>query len=570
MALPVPKEAGDFPASPIAAALPLHCNVADDVLYGNIRAAIERGHDLLHPCAPHDTPALIVGGGPSAEHDLDDIRARQQAGAVIFALNGAGLWLQSHGIVPDALIVLDARSHNSRFVVGLASEVMLLLASQCDWAVFEAGRAHPILLWHPSMNGESEIVESRPTVMIGGSTTVGMRALRIVHVLGFRETHLYGYDSSYSQTGGHVYPQPENDADVLREVEVGGRVFYAPAWMVRQADDFQILAAGLIAEGLSIHVHGDGLLPEIARQMGRDRPAHHACYDLSQAPASYDFVTWLARAEMERRARGATERLRVAFVNGPADGFRARADVQNIDEKRQLLDKVMRPALALFDAVEDDAAADGYLYHYWYRPMTDAARAGGAVPRCRSPIAAVMQMNCWLAGKGMTRPITITLRETRYSTVRNSDIDAWTEFARRRRAEGYDVVFVRDTAKADEPIGDFVTCPNAARDVWARLALYSRATCNMITANGPAELLQFSDYPFVEIKNSYDPAFWRRFGGIDAPNESLPWLGPHQVTTWEQDTVDNIENAWSQWVSVNNSFVSCKYHPSKEYPSNGD
>jgi hypothetical protein len=264
---------------------------------------------------------------------------------------------------------------------------------------------------------------------------------------------------------------------------------------------------------------------------------------------------------MERRARGTKERLRVAFVDGPADGFRKRPDTQNIDEKRQLLDHVLRPALALFDATEDPAAADGHHYHYWYKPMTDAARAGSPVPRCRPPIAAVQQMNCWLAARRLVKPITITLRETRYSTVRNSNVEAWTEFARRRRAEGFGVVFVRDTAKADEPMGDFTTCPKAARDVWARLALYSIACCNMITANGPAELLQFSDYPYVEMKNSYDPGFWRRFAGIDPP-EQLPWSGSHQVTAWTSDALEDIEAAWSRWNDVNNPFISCSYHPS--------
>lgn len=261
------EEAGDFPASSIAAALPLYCNIAHDVLYANIQATIDRGHEILYPQQPHGNAALLVGGGPSARHDVDEIRKRQSEGAHIFALNGAGLWLQGLGITPDAVIVLDARAHNARFISGLESSVVLLLASQCDPAIFEAGKWHRIIAWHPSMNGHSGVIEKRPTVLIGGSTTVGMRALRIVHVLGFREVHLFGYDSSYDANRGHAYPQPENDADGLRECEVAGRKFYAPAWMIRQADDFQLIAQGLMAEGMALHVHGDGLLPTIARQI---------------------------------------------------------------------------------------------------------------------------------------------------------------------------------------------------------------------------------------------------------------------------------------------------------------
>lgn len=262
------QEAGDFPPSPIAAALPVSCNVADDILYSNIRKTIERGTPIITACPAHGKVAVMVGGGPSAEDDLDLIRAHMQRGDWIFALNGAGLWLRSEGIHPDAVIVLDARPHNAKFVRGLRRDTVLYLASQCDEAVFHEGRKHDIITWHPPMGGLSGVTEHRDTVFIGGSTTVGLRALRLVHVLGYREAHLYGYDSSYRDGDAHAYDQSENAYDRPRGCVVGERAFVSTAWMIRQADDFREIAASLLAEGLSIHVHGDGLLPEVARQMG--------------------------------------------------------------------------------------------------------------------------------------------------------------------------------------------------------------------------------------------------------------------------------------------------------------
>lgn len=261
------QEAGDFPASPVAAALPLVCNVADDVLYRNIAATIARGHPIITAVPPHDGVVLLVGGGPSAEDDLAEIAALQKGGAHIFALNGAGLWLQGHAIVPDALIVLDARAHNVRFVAGIDQSTVLYLASQCDVSVFAAAREHTIVAWHPPMGGQSGAVEHRDTVLIGGGTSVGIRALRLVHVLGFRTAHLFGYDSSFRDGDAHAYDQFENAADQPRECGVGNRTFISTAWMIRQADDFQFIAAGLMAEGLSFHVHGDGLLPALASAM---------------------------------------------------------------------------------------------------------------------------------------------------------------------------------------------------------------------------------------------------------------------------------------------------------------
>ncbi len=264
------QEAGDAPPSPIAEALPLVCNVADEVLYSNIRKTVERGTPVIEAKAPHERIAVLVGGGPSAEDELSTIRWRHMVkGHTIFALNGAGLWLQDEGIQPDAVIVLDARPHNVKFLQGLRRQTMLYLASQCDETLFHEGRKHEIIAWHPTMGGQSGVKEERDTIFIGGSTTVGMRALRLVHVLGYRAVHLFGYDSSFRDGDAHAYDQAENANDRPRGCVVGDRAFVSTAWMIRQADDFRMMAPGFMEEGLSIHVHGDGLLPELARQMAK-------------------------------------------------------------------------------------------------------------------------------------------------------------------------------------------------------------------------------------------------------------------------------------------------------------
>lgn len=259
------KEAGDSPASPVAALLPLTCNVSDEVLFGNVEKTIKRGVPLIQACEPHERIAVLVGGGPSAEDGIGIIRDLYEKGADIFALNGAGLWLQGHGIAAHALILLDARAHNAKFVRNLWPQITLYIASQCDPAVFEAARWHKVIAWHPPLG--RGFGDDRQTVMIGGSTTTGMRAMRLVHVLGYRAVHLFGYDSSYRDGDAHSYDQFENATDVPRRCVCGNRAFVSTAWMIRQADDFRHIAFGLIAEGLNIHVHGDGLLPQVARQM---------------------------------------------------------------------------------------------------------------------------------------------------------------------------------------------------------------------------------------------------------------------------------------------------------------
>jgi hypothetical protein len=108
-------------------------------------------------------------------------------------------------------------------------------------------------------------------VLIGGGTTVGLQALSIAYALGHRKIHLFGFDSSYSEAGeGHAYPQPLNADEERQEFRVGDRAFICAPWMARQAMEFQIASRQLCDGDAELYVHGTGLLPAIAAQMGRN------------------------------------------------------------------------------------------------------------------------------------------------------------------------------------------------------------------------------------------------------------------------------------------------------------
>lgn len=514
----------------------------------------------------HEGHAAIVGGGSSLQipSQIDEIAERRRLGQTIIALNGVGKYLTDRHLKPDYLVICDGRAENVRFLEGLPAK-KFLLASQCHPSLFDylIERGADVMLFHPALDRLNEVLPKGTNVcMIGGHHTVGLMAMSVMTALGYRMLHLYGYDSCDGDDGApHAYPQAQTSAEAKRlEIVCAGRKFRCSFAMYKQAEAFGAFTAMLAEFGCTITVHGDGLIPTIAREMTTAWPPNAACYDMSKAPASFDFVTWLVVAEMDRCRRGVTEPLIVAFVAGPEDGFRP-GDVQNAVEKQAILDNVMRPALALFGATESKEAVTGRQFHYWYRPITDGFNVGEEVPRCKPPAALVMKVAHELAEGGI-KPrdaLVITLRETRYTPERNSDLDAWTEFARRRRAEGIPVIFVRDTAMATQPIEDFPIHSTAASDLQTRAALYSLARCNLIVANGPAELLQFSDWPFIEMKPpsvdlmrpvSMGDTWWQRFAGITPP-ETFPWLGPHQLTVWKKDTLDNLETAWAEWLDLN-------------------
>jgi uncharacterized Rossmann fold enzyme len=246
--------------------IPVQCNVLDEQILANVRTSSLLPLPWLVVEKERPGKCLIVGGGPSVKSYLPAIKRAQEQGAEIFALNGALGMLSEHGITPDHFVLLDARPENIRFIMrGKAKHY--LLASQCDPSVFVAARALNVTLWHPNYPEIVPLLGDRQAALISGGTTVGLQAMSIAYCMGYREIHLYGFDSSYSEGMGHAFPQPENDADPINKYEVGGKIFHATAWMARQAIEFQTAVLQLAEGGCEVSVHGNGLLPEIARLM---------------------------------------------------------------------------------------------------------------------------------------------------------------------------------------------------------------------------------------------------------------------------------------------------------------
>ena len=237
------------------------CNTPDHVLFQNIKQNSKRDIEWLKQVEAHDGHAVIVGGGPSAEDWIEEIRIRQANGQTIFALNGAAKWLKGYGIKPEYCVVVDAREINTGFVGHANTD---LLSSQCHPSLFD--KSPRSILWHQEYPDnmpefEAALPESQPEhTLIGGGTTVGLSAMVVAYALGYRNLHLYGYDSSFRGEKAHSYGQ--HDPQRIDCVcTVAGREFNTTLAMAKQAELFPQLSDSLIDLGCTITIRGDGLLP---------------------------------------------------------------------------------------------------------------------------------------------------------------------------------------------------------------------------------------------------------------------------------------------------------------------
>lgn len=280
-------------------------NTKEEALVKNIQYSTSLDRKWLELEEAHDGHAVIVGGGPSLEGDIEGIRQRQLHGQKIFALNNSYKFLLNNLIIPDYHIMLDARAENAVFIPQLP--VKKYYASQCDSKVWDESPG--AVLWN-HVNASNVIENGKNGLFVGGGGTVGLCALSIAAMLGYRQLHLYGFDSSYYEDSHHAYKQDLNDNEKTLTVTVGEEKFYTAPWMAEQANQFMALAPQLIAMGCTLTVHGYGLLPYMATKFEELKS--------SSAP--------------EKRARSILERL-------PENAVGAEIGVFKGDLSRRLLER---------------------------------------------------------------------------------------------------------------------------------------------------------------------------------------------------------------------------------------
>jgi hypothetical protein len=269
------------------------CNTATEALLSNVKKACRRDLPWFQPAEnEHDGHVAILGGGPSLVDKIDEIKWRQSIGQTVWVLNNAHAALEDTGIRYDAQVLLDARPENAAFITDAAD---YLVASQCDPKVFSALRHQRVTLFHVNSPGMVDLLSPekvRPAYLVGGGTTVGMNALALAFLKGFRKIHLYGFDSSYRDGQHHAYSQPLNDGERASEAMYNDKTYFCAPWMIGQAQEFMELAPGYMADGAVITVHGSGLLPDINLDlMGVQSPAQQRAAEvLARVPAGSNGV----------------------------------------------------------------------------------------------------------------------------------------------------------------------------------------------------------------------------------------------------------------------------------------
>lgn len=233
----------------------------------NIEAACKRGLPFfkVNRKSRH-APAVIVGGGPSIKNEVETIRALK--GRVI-CMNDSLTFLLDHGIKPWGCVFWEiASTAVAKYFDNPPEGVNYLLASQSHGDAFEALRDRKVTVWHAWQGiGEEHVIlpySGRTSPIVMGGCSAALRTINLARLMGHRNIHLFGVDSS---ADGATHAYKDDGLDKYQDVYCAGQWFKSIPYWMRQAQDF--------AEYVDFHrhavrltVHGDGLLPHMARQLG--------------------------------------------------------------------------------------------------------------------------------------------------------------------------------------------------------------------------------------------------------------------------------------------------------------
>lgn len=240
---------------------------APNTLENLANAAKRTGLFKLKQLPEHEGSCVIVGGAPSIETRVEEIRnAAENPYNIICSINCVHNWLIACGVVPTVHVVFENDIDLSIVLDKPHPDVTYYVCSQCPPKVFDYLVGYKIVLWHywdADKEYDRTIAELFPgEFMVGGGYSTLFRTVNIALLLGYREFDLFGVDSSFEDddkqhfAGYPTKPDPAGLADIW----VKDRKFRTLGALALQAEFLRKFCKDN-PNDVKVRVHGEGLLP---------------------------------------------------------------------------------------------------------------------------------------------------------------------------------------------------------------------------------------------------------------------------------------------------------------------
>lgn len=178
--------------------------VQTDQRHGYMARALEAGFPRLRPVPIVDGPSLSIACyGPSLADTWKDIERP------ILTVSGALHFLAERGIVPDYHCDVDPRQHKVKHITPPVDGVHYIMASCCHpdaWPVLKGQKVSLIHAFSAENTPEWVAKNDPGAFVLRPGSTVGMAAIHIGGLLGYRHFEIHGMDGSLRDGERHAGP----------------------------------------------------------------------------------------------------------------------------------------------------------------------------------------------------------------------------------------------------------------------------------------------------------------------------------------------------------------------------
>jgi SAM-dependent methyltransferase len=223
--------------------------------------------------------AVIIGGGPSVDQQVTQIRLLQATGCKLVAIERMASWCEDHEIVPDYLAILDASEDVPSSLQYVHPRTVCITATQCGQAVVDVLHGKRAVYCYSCPSGtvnlpalfEHAVHDKLCVLNAGGSVTLS--AMTIAMVLGMSSLHIFGFDCHVNRdayatgiTGVGV------DAPRTFDVEIESQVYRTTGAYLSFAQQFFPLmeTARLGGYVTRVQVYGDSLVTAMGSEFIAD------------------------------------------------------------------------------------------------------------------------------------------------------------------------------------------------------------------------------------------------------------------------------------------------------------
>ena len=278
-------------------------SVPKEYIWSNINKNMEliSKWDMVKACNVNEEHVIIVSGGPSTDYE-EVKRVQKETNAKIVCVKHSYPGLLEACIQPWACVILDPRPITGTSTHGIVrtslfdkidKETNFFIASMTDPSVtnFIQAKTDKVQGWHAfsqavatqvkSQEGmelqvEKQLNISEDTVFVNGGTCAAMRSIGMMHIFGFRNFHLFGFDCSMDEEPSKedLKKKVRNENPKYMKVETNDKEFWTTGELLAMAQDCEKLFDNSDIE-MNVKLYGEGTLVKEIYDMSKQGEKTH-------------------------------------------------------------------------------------------------------------------------------------------------------------------------------------------------------------------------------------------------------------------------------------------------------